>query len=96
MNTFLTILLGAFLAMMNPVLLILLPVVLWIVNWSDATEAAVAETTGSDTAGGCMGGVVFLGLMAVFFVVAVLLFGMATAGSDCPTSLANQMMGRCP
>ena len=96
MNTLLAIILGAFLVMLNPILLVLLPFVVWIVNRSDATESTVAEATGSDTAGGCIGSVVFIALMAVFFVVAVLLFGVAVADSDCPTMIVNQMMGRCP
>ena len=34
--------------------------------------------------------------MAVFFVVAVLLFGVAVADSGCQTSFINQVMERCP
>lgn len=86
MNTLLTILLGAFLFMLNPFLLVLLPFVLWIVNAADNTEKR---------AGGCAGHVVFIALMGVFAVVAILMFGVV-AGTDCPTAFVNQAMGRCP
>jgi hypothetical protein len=96
MNTLLIILMGIMLALLNPLLLLAMPLILWGVNSADRTESAVSNATGSEAAGGCVGGIVFVFCLIVFSLAGLALFAMAIEGSDCPTALINQVMGRCP
>lgn len=90
------ILFAILLGLVNPFLLILVPIFIWVLSTSGKAQSAVEDVTDSSTAGGCAGWLVFLLLFACFAVLMLFVFGALVAGSDCPTTALNQALGRCP